>query len=355
MIPIIQPDRQASETKRRRDEGLASALGQAFSGGVSGYLQGRRESQQQERTARQLAADKILKIQMQGIPIAQEELPQVQQEAYQEALTGQQGPTLSRVLNEGFQAKILADQERMAQERAIRNQQQQKGAIDLAEAQRQQKELGLPFEQTREGQKLAYGNKLAIEKEAAKQSLKKSSTPGFEVDPGVSLTKQDDKLLKDANQVTKNIVGSAKNLISSINKYGITSGADLTEGSRKVSQNVKDLQIQMKELFNLGVLNGPDLDILNQALGRVQGPIDMLNPLNSKEDAIAQVESVIKSAESRLDSAAQSRGARYIGERYTGFKQDSKSKEKFFNDANASSPTFTDDEIMKELKRRGFR
>ena len=45
-------------------------------------------------------------------------------------------------------------------------------------------------------------------------------------------------------------------------------GSTMWPGKRKDELGIahRDLQMQMKELYNLGVLNGPDLDLMNQIL-----------------------------------------------------------------------------------------
>ena len=52
------------------------------------------------------------------------------------------------------------------------------------------------------------------------------------------------------------------------NQDGQPDGSTAWPGARKDELSVRhrDLQMQMKELYNLGVLNGPDLDLMNQIL-----------------------------------------------------------------------------------------
>lgn len=338
MIPIIQPDRQSAEIRRRKDEGLASALGQAFSGGVGGYLQGRRESQQQEKTARQLAAEKILNIQMQGIPINQEELPQIQQEAYQEALTGQQGPTLSRVLNEGFQAKLQAQQEQKALER-----QQRRGAIDLQninlqEAKRKAAEATLPPEETQEGKLAAYKSRLKQDEEAAK------------IAGGGKITADQRKAAGFATRVKQ-----AEDIIESIGDARATlSGAAQSMLPTAAQSDVIQRQDQAERNF------------INAVLRRESGAAISPSEFDSAEKQyfprLGDSPSVIKQKMANrlavlasLEAESGDIALSQIAERLPRKEEGSFIKEFGPSEANAAPPVFSEDEIMKELKRRGLR
>jgi hypothetical protein len=157
-----------------------------------------------------------------------------------------------------------------------------------------------------------YKEKLALKEEYEKKKGA-APIPDFEVAEGQKLAPKDREILMSQNTAVKNISMVGDRLKQNLNKYGITSGTGATQGDRIISQDLTDLQLQMKELFNLGVLNGPDLDLLNKNLGALQGPIDMMNPLNTRESAMQQVQGVIDSAVSKLNNTAQARGARYTG------------------------------------------
>jgi hypothetical protein len=135
--------------------------------------------------------------------------------------------------------------------------------------------------------------------------------PGFRKVAAGKATDKDKETLKSMNATTLNVQKTANNLIDKITTNGITSGLGITVADKQVTQDLKDLQIQMKNLFDLGVLNGPDVDILNDALGSIQGPVDMLNPFNTREAAKAQVETVINNAFDKLKNIAASRGYQY--------------------------------------------
>lgn len=138
--------------------------------------------------------------------------------------------------------------------------------------------------------------------------IRKVGVAGFEVaDPKYVPTKEDQTKLKNTMEATRNIMDTAQKLTDALESAGgPTSGLGLTQADRNVGQFQTALQLQMKELFNLGVLNGPDLDLLNDALGRLRGPVDQFTV--SKSEAISQINNVINDAVNRSRISAETRG-----------------------------------------------
>lgn len=154
---------------------------------------------------------------------------------------------------------------------------------------------------------------MRIAKEAeAKNAEGARPLPGFEIQPGYRLEDKDRELLKTQNAAASNIQTVGKRLIDGLDKNGITSGFGFTDADKNASQNISEMQLQLKELFNLGAITGPDMDLVNANMGKLQGPLDMLNPFNTREDAKNQIKNVINSAIQRVSGTAEARGARYL-------------------------------------------
>ena len=157
----------------------------------------------------------------------------------------------------------------------------------------------------------AFSAKLAA-KEEQKTKEGTKPIPGFEINEGYTLNEKDRDLLKTQNAAAQNIQTVGKRLLDGIDKNGITSGFGFTDADKAASQNISEMQLQLKELFNLGAITGPDMDLVNANMGKLQGPIDMLNPFNTREDAKNQIKNVINSAIQRVSGTAQARGATYL-------------------------------------------
>jgi len=66
------------------------------------------------------------------------------------------------------------------------------------------------------------------------------------------------------NSATKSLNEALDNYGNLVDKYGIEIAPGVGKDSLETTRRI--IQMQMKELFNLGVLNGPDLDLMNQML-----------------------------------------------------------------------------------------
>jgi hypothetical protein len=95
-------------------------------------------------------------------------------------------------------------------------------------------------------------------------------------------------------------------------EQSITGGDDPSKGTGaimpwdvtdqdKVSQQRRNIQLQLKELYNLGVLNGPDLALMNQMLF---DPNVSFNPLGDSEDG-AKFKNMFNTGERAKQSVAR--------------------------------------------------
>lgn len=88
------------------------------------------------------------------------------------------------------------------------------------------------------------------------------------------------------------------NALDDYNKIVSEGGVSIIPGVQKDAIDVsrRNLQMQMKELYNLGVLNGPDLDLMNQIIVDPTGignkALDMLGIADTEERVTKNIEQV---------------------------------------------------------------
>lgn len=80
-----------------------------------------------------------------------------------------------------------------------------------------------------------------------------------------------------------------------------------TVGKTKLTSQYRNLQLQLKELFNLGVLNGPDLELMNQVL---IDPTSYGANILGKDRIVASMDEVQRFIENKEKALLQSPGVR---------------------------------------------
>lgn len=287
-MAFISPQLQIDQQQQDRANANYKAIGDSIIGSINGMEENRQRALAEKRQKDQTS-----------LALSQAGANSAEINDYQS--TGNLNPILERnsKIAEASRLKAISDSEleRRVKESTI-NKNNKYGQVGAAKMSDQEK-IDYRFKKKKE----------------ERDSEGSRPLPDFEVTPGVKLEDKDREVLKSQNTAVKNVSLVGKRLIDNIGKHGITSGSGVTQGDRAVTQDLVDLQLQMKELFNLGVLNGPDLDLLNKNLGNLQGPVDMMNPFNSRENAQKQVQNVIDSAINKLSNTAQARGANYTGAR----------------------------------------
>lgn len=285
-MAFISPQLQIDQQQQDRANANYKAIGDAVIGGINGMEENRQRALAEKRQRDQLS----MTLSQGGANAA---------EITDYHSTGNLNPILERnsKIAEAARLKAASDSERTARkDESLINKNNRYGQVNAAKMTDQEK-IDYRFQKKKE----------------ERDSEGSRPLPDFEVSPGVKLEDKDRETLKSQNTAVKNVSLVGKRLIENLGKHGITAGTGVTQGDRAVTQDLVDLQLQMKELFNLGVLNGPDLDLLNKNLGNLQGPVDMMNPLNTRENAQKQVQNVIDSAINKLSNTAQARGATYTG------------------------------------------
>lgn len=145
----------------------------------------------------------------------------------------------------------------------------------------------------------------AIENDKTK-ALNKANIPGYEVaDPNIIPTAKDAEEVKSAGIFTKNFSDSGNSAIKRIETLDWKDLTGLTNNWTQLQQDVTDMQMAAKNMYDLGVLNGPDLSLVNKGLGSLS--VVELNRLGPQA-AMERVRNTIASAQGKLQNAANARG-----------------------------------------------
>lgn len=162
---------------------------------------------------------------------------------------------------------------------------------------------------------------IADTQKAQRENLPQANTiPGYENLTGQKPSEKDAEGLKKLSKTTTNILNAAEALKSSIRKHGVSSGFGTTEGGRAVDQDLTNLQIELKNLYELGALSGPDMGLVNNAIGKISGPMAYLTPGNDKASAVEQVQRIVEKAIQNQQSEASARGFKPIDTQTTSPK-----------------------------------
>jgi len=144
----------------------------------------------------------------------------------------------------------------------------------------------------------------AMENEIKKE-MAKAKIPDFEIaDPGVLPSQKDAEEVKKMNTANKNFINSGNKALASLEGTSRIDATGLTKKGGDFNQNVTEMKLQAKELANLGVLNGPDLKIVEDALGAAQRDMLIFGPTVAKE----RIAGSMKTAIEKLSNTATSRG-----------------------------------------------
>tara|TARA_R100001440_G_scaffold69687_1_gene91690 strand:- start:579 stop:1496 length:918 start_codon:yes stop_codon:yes gene_type:complete len=186
-------------------------------------------------------------------------------------------------------------------------------------------ESGVPVNQVysaylkaQEGDYVVVGNQL-VDRKTGKVIFSAPKTTGgtitrFNPDTGQMEIIQSNNLsgldLTSSNETqSQKVVMASQGLMKGFAEYERLfkeGGAAVLPGTQKDSLLLarRNLQMQMKELFNLGVLNGPDLDLMDQMI------VDATNPLNYALDVFGvadleqRVQTNIKNLKIQLEQLA---------------------------------------------------
>ncbi len=116
--------------------------------------------------------------------------------------------------------------------------------------------------------------------------------------------------LSSPNQTqAQKVVMASKSLMGGFDEYQRLfdeGGAAVLPGTQKDALQLarRNLQMQMKELFNLGVLNGPDLDLMDQMIVDTTNPLNYALDITGVADLNVRVKENIKNLKIQLENLA---------------------------------------------------
>ena len=177
-------------------------------------------------------------------------------------------------------------------------------------------ELKLPFDQTRDYKKAV---KMAEVQGSARsaadaarienkknQKISEVAINDFDfISPDIIPTQKDAEEVKKFNASNKNYQQIGNRLASRLESLKNTDRTGVTNAYKLIEQDLTQMALQAKELANLGVLNGPDLELVNKDLGSIN--LSSLNTLGA-DAAIGRLKSALGTAQNKLGNLSNARG-----------------------------------------------
>lgn len=204
-------------------------------------------------------------------------------------------------------------------EEAILQKQSEDDALNKLLKVKKIEELSKPFEQTREYQKAAtmatiQGEARAEAEERKRESqlqkkMQEANIPDFEIaDPSVIPTTKDAEEIKKLNASNKTFQEIGQRVKQNVLKANPRDPRYyISNDWRTLQQDLTKMKLQAKNLEELGVLNGPDLSLVNETLGGISpSNLAILGP----EAAADRIKTALENSQRVLDNAAASRGYR---------------------------------------------
>lgn len=146
----------------------------------------------------------------------------------------------------------------------------------------------------------------AIQNEKLK-GVQKAKISGFDIanpDEVIPTTK-DAEEVKKFNSANKTFQEVGQRAADRVSKLDWKDRTGFTNNYKNLQQDITEMRLQAKELANLGVLNGPDLKLVDETLGSVG--VSDLN-LYGPEEASVRIKRAIVTANQKLMNAVNARG-----------------------------------------------
>lgn len=139
-----------------------------------------------------------------------------------------------------------------------------------------------------------------------KKGLQDASIPDFEIaSENIIPTAKDAEEIKKLNASNKTFAEIGDRAVAQVKKLDWKDRTGFTSKYKDLQQSVTEMRLQAKNLADLGVLNGPDLQLVDETLGSV-GVTDL--NLYGPEEAAKRISSAVQTANQKLQNAASSRG-----------------------------------------------
>lgn len=143
------------------------------------------------------------------------------------------------------------------------------------------------------------------EQRKQRENLRRVKVPGFTIQEGIIPSQDDAKKLKTANASAKNIASFVKEMNDIISKSSVQERLKPGKTKRRLKQLFTKLQLQAKNIEELGVLAGPDLDLINSLQ---VDPTSIANQRFSSEDLVDLNQQIVEFANQQTDNIAGSAG-----------------------------------------------
>jgi hypothetical protein len=242
------------------------------------------------------------------------------------------------IQDEAIRRQQALDSQNLANNQEDREMKRKEYGINAELKKAQIEEMSLPFEQTRDYQKakaleglksqnrapvMSYEEKLNMkmakqeEADAKKIENKKnqkrsdSAIADFELaNPDIIPTSKDAEEVKNLNASNKSFQEVGKRVAGGVGKLTKLDLTTMTNNWKMVQQDLTEMKLQAKNLADLGVLNGPDLTLVNETLGSLSpSNLAILGPEKAKQ----RLEMALKTANDKLVNAASARNYKPIG------------------------------------------
>jgi hypothetical protein len=150
----------------------------------------------------------------------------------------------------------------------------------------------------------AYQRRQAQEKQNKLNAVKISD---FDLaDAEIVPTQKDAEQVKKINGANKNFERTATEIKALVGEMTKEDYLGFTQRAKLLKQKIGEARLQQKEIKNLGVLNGPDLPLVDTTLGQIDS-MSTLAILGNK-NAQARMDEAIKNSKNNLLSEASARG-----------------------------------------------
>lgn len=138
--------------------------------------------------------------------------------------------------------------------------------------------------------------------------IEKVSVPGFDIQEGILPSSTDAEALKKAAQNADVIKTQLADLHGLVTEYGTEYG--FGDHQARMQNDAERIKLNLKELENLGVLNGPDVEVLNRSF---MNPTDLSNQFRSNKTILNSFDNFGNYLDQRVDSTAKARGYKRQG------------------------------------------
>lgn len=135
------------------------------------------------------------------------------------------------------------------------------------------------------------------------KELKEVTIPGLDIVEGAIPTKDDAKTIKNIKQAKTQIEGLVADYENLVKEYGYE--PSYTKGGKLIRQKKAQIDLQAKNLEELGALQEADRAILGDMLG---DPTGLTNPYNAQDIALTQIQDYKKYINDRYNTALSTRG-----------------------------------------------